>query len=112
MVTIGLASGRSEEWIRRRTGHTSSALERYRRVAGTLRELDLGDWVPLDAAIPELAAANAAANTAAERQVPTVGRPKPQRYQPVGARGFERTPRKRGVSRTIFRNLGGCWGPA
>jgi hypothetical protein len=29
MVTIGLANGRSEEWIRRRTGHTSSALERY-----------------------------------------------------------------------------------
>jgi hypothetical protein len=55
MVTIGLANGRSEEWIRRRTGHTSSALERYRRVANTLRELELGDWKPLDHAIPELA---------------------------------------------------------
>jgi integrase len=55
MVTIGLANGRTEEWIRRRTGHTSSALERYRRVASTLRELDLGDWKPLDQAIPELA---------------------------------------------------------
>jgi integrase len=41
MVTIGLANGRLEEWIRRRTGHTSSALERYRRVAGTLKELEL-----------------------------------------------------------------------
>jgi integrase len=74
MVTIGLANGRSEEWIRRRTGHTSSALERYRRVAGTLRELTLGDWAPLDRAIPELAAAcaeNAAANAAAEQSKPT-----------------------------------------
>ena len=35
MVTIGLAKGRPEEWIRRRTGHTSSALERYRRVSAT-----------------------------------------------------------------------------
>ncbi len=56
MVSVALANGRSEEWIRRRTGHTSSALERYRRVAGTLRELNLGDWKPLDLAIPELAA--------------------------------------------------------
>ncbi len=60
MVTIGLANGRPEEWIRRRTGHTSSALERYRRVASTLRELTLGDWRPLDHAIPELAAVVAA----------------------------------------------------
>ncbi len=66
MVTIGLANGRTEDHIRRRTGHTSSALERYRRVAATLRELTLGDWSPLDLAIPELAAV-AAANAAAER---------------------------------------------
>jgi hypothetical protein len=39
---------------RRRTGHTSSALERYRRVAGTLPELNIGDWTTLDQAIPEL----------------------------------------------------------
>jgi integrase len=74
MVTIGLANGRSEEEIRRRTGHTSSALERYRRVAATLRELTLGDWIPLDRAIPELAAAcskNAAANAAAAPPEPT-----------------------------------------
>jgi hypothetical protein len=74
MVTISLANGRSEEWVRRRTGHTSSALERYRRVASTLAELTPGDWCPLDAAIPELAAVapeNAAANTAAEVVKPT-----------------------------------------
>ena len=54
------ANGRSEEWIRRRTGHTSRALERYRRVASTLAELTPGDWTPLDRAIPELAAVAAA----------------------------------------------------
>ncbi len=37
----------------------SSALERYRRVAATLKELTLGDWAPLDEAIRELAAASA-----------------------------------------------------
>jgi hypothetical protein len=74
MVTIGLANGRPEEWVRRRTGHTSSALERYRRVAATLRELTLGDWTPLDGAIPEVAAVcrkNAAANAAAAPKKPT-----------------------------------------
>ena len=60
MVTIAMANGRPEEWIRRRTGHTSSALERYRREAATLKELTLGDWLPLDQAIPELAAVRAA----------------------------------------------------
>jgi hypothetical protein len=49
--------GRPEEWVRRRTGHTSSAFERYRRVAATLRELTAGDWTPLDLAIPEIVAA-------------------------------------------------------
>ncbi len=71
MVTISLANGRSEEWVRRRTGHTSSALERYRRVASTLQELTPGDWQPLDAAIPELAAVsrkNVAAETKTDRE--------------------------------------------
>ncbi len=93
MVTIGLAKGRPEEWIRRRTGHTSSALERYRRVAATLKELTLGDWAPLDGAIPELAAVcgkNAAANAAAEPKKPTRrNRRNPQRFRLVGATGFE-----------------------
>jgi hypothetical protein len=53
MVTVALAHRRPEEWVQRRTGHTSSALERYRRVAATLKELTLGDWSPLDEAIPD-----------------------------------------------------------
>ena len=76
MVSIALANGRPEEWVRRRTGHTSSALERYRRVAATLRELTLGDWAPLDRAIPELAAVcaqNAARNAARRPKKPTRG---------------------------------------
>jgi integrase len=75
MVSIGLANGRTEDDIRKRTGHTSSALERYRRVASTLRELTLGDWSPLDLAIPELAAArveiDAAAVAAAASSAPS-----------------------------------------
>jgi hypothetical protein len=74
MVTIALANGRPEEWVRRRTGHTSSALERYCRVASTLAELTPGNWQPLDAAIPELAAVaskDAAANAAAASEKPT-----------------------------------------
>jgi integrase len=76
MVSIALANGRPEEQIRRRTGHTSSALERYRRVAGTLQELTLGDWTPLDQAIPELRAVcaqNAARNAARKPKKPTGG---------------------------------------
>jgi hypothetical protein len=53
-VTIAFANGRDERWIRDRTGHRSGALERYRRVARTVEELDLGDWVSLDEAIPEI----------------------------------------------------------
>ena len=79
MVTIGLANDRTEEWIRRRTGHTSNALERYRRVAGTIAELHLGDWKPLDQAIPEIAAAIAAANPCA-----TMCHPKESLTIPLG----------------------------
>jgi hypothetical protein len=81
---VGLIGAAREEHIRRRSGHESSAFDRYRRVASTLRELHLGDWMPLDQAIPELAAAsrarsaaaspeNAAAHAAAESEKPTRG---------------------------------------
>ncbi len=55
-VTVALLSGRPEEWGRRRSKHKSSAIENYRRDLGTFRELSLGAGVPLDIAIPELAA--------------------------------------------------------
>lgn len=54
-ITIALANGRNESWISTRTGHTSSAMiARYRRAAETAGELALGDWLPLDVALPEL----------------------------------------------------------
>lgn len=67
-ITIALANGRSETWVTDRTGHTTSAqLMNYRRAARTITELQLGDFKPLDEAIPELrsAAAGGAANAAA-----------------------------------------------
>jgi len=54
-VTVALANGRSETWVADRTGHTSSVmLNRYRRLARSFQELSVGDFIPLDRAIPEL----------------------------------------------------------
>jgi integrase len=56
-VTLSLANGRSEDWVMRRTGHSSSImLNRYRRESRTAQELGLGWLLPLHEAIPELAA--------------------------------------------------------
>jgi integrase len=55
-VTLALANGRSEDWVRTRTGHSSSQMiVRYKREAQTAQELNLGWLKPLDLAIPELA---------------------------------------------------------
>ncbi len=54
-VTLALAQGRGEGWITRRTGHTSSAFNRYRRAAANLAEGSAVALVPLHEAIPELA---------------------------------------------------------
>ncbi len=55
-VTVSLANGKSEAWVQDRTGHKSSLMiNRYRRAARTASELQLGDFTPLDQAIPELA---------------------------------------------------------
>ncbi len=54
-ITIALANGRSESWIQDRTGHTSSIMiNRYRQASRTAAETRLGDFAPLDEAIPEL----------------------------------------------------------
>ncbi len=56
-VTIALASGRAEAWIKRRTGHTTSdMIERYRRRAAELEEGESARLRPMHDAIPELAA--------------------------------------------------------
>jgi len=65
-VTYALASGRTETWVADRTGHRSSTMiNRYRRVARTVLEAQLGDLLPLHDAIPEIAAASTAAEAAA-----------------------------------------------
>ncbi len=55
-ITVALANGRSETWVTDRTGHTTSGqLRNYRRAARMVEVLTLGDWIPLDEALPELA---------------------------------------------------------
>ena len=55
-VTLSLANGETEDWVRRRTGHKSSTMiALYRQDADTYGELNLGPLTPLYKAIPELA---------------------------------------------------------
>ncbi|MFW5739319.1 MAG: DNA integration/recombination/inversion protein, partial [Myxococcota bacterium] len=54
-VTLALACGQTEDWVRTRTGHGSSQMiARYRREAQTPAELKLGWLEPLHQALPEL----------------------------------------------------------
>jgi len=64
-VTLSLANGKSEKWVRQRTGHKSSImLARYdHEVAG---ELKLGELLPLNEAIPELAPVPPASDVAGQ----------------------------------------------
>lgn len=56
-ITVSLALGKSETWVADRTGHTSSVMiNRYRRKARQVAQLQLGPFMPLDEIIPELAA--------------------------------------------------------
>ncbi|MBK6575783.1 MAG: hypothetical protein IPG17_06245 [Sandaracinaceae bacterium] len=62
MITVSLANGRTETWVQDRTGHTSSVMiNRYRRAARSLAELNLGPLLPLDEVIPEFRSASAQA---------------------------------------------------
>ncbi|WP_437632411.1 tyrosine-type recombinase/integrase [Sorangium sp. So ce854] len=55
-ITVKLATGRTETWISDRTGHSSSdQIHNYKRAARKVAELALGDFAPLDEALPELA---------------------------------------------------------
>ncbi len=53
-TTRSLANGKSDDWVRQRTGHTTDQLLTYREAAKALEELDMGDLLPLVEAIPEL----------------------------------------------------------
>ncbi|MFO0713606.1 MAG: tyrosine-type recombinase/integrase [Sandaracinus sp.] len=62
-ITVSLANGKSETWVADRTGHKSSVMiNRYRRAARQVAELDLGTLLPLDQAIPELRPAGTASD--------------------------------------------------
>ena len=55
-VTLSLAAGKTESWVADRTGHQSSIMiNKYRRAARSAAELRLGELLPLDRALPELA---------------------------------------------------------
>lgn len=53
-VTVSLAAGKTERWVKDRTGHASEALNAYVRPARQWAEAELGFFAPLDEAIPEL----------------------------------------------------------
>ncbi len=76
-VTLAIAQGKGEGWIRRRTGHTtSSMIERYRRNADNLAEGEAVALDPLWLAIPELhvhVPADDRADTSASRTVSSGG---------------------------------------
>lgn len=54
-ITVKLAMGKSETWVMDRTGHQSSQMiATYRQKARSHTEANLGDYLPLREAIPEL----------------------------------------------------------
>jgi integrase len=58
-VTLSLANGKTETWVADRTGHKSSIMiNRYRRAARSVAELELGPLAPLNVAVPEIIASN------------------------------------------------------
>ncbi len=54
-TTRSLANGKTDDWVRQRTGHTTDQLLTYREAAKALEELELGDLELLVSALPELA---------------------------------------------------------
>lgn len=93
-VTMSLAEGRTETWIRDRTAHKStSMIDRYRRAARQVEELKLGALEDLDVA---LGIAAAASENKAPQEVP----PENTGNVPGGSGGDRKPrPRKRGRAR-------------
>lgn len=55
-ITLALASGRTESWVQDRSGHQSTEMiARYRQLARTAAEVELGWWANAFESIPELA---------------------------------------------------------
>ncbi len=89
-------AGRSDTWIKQRTGHdpTSDMLDRYTRQAATLADLGYEPFPEVTSAIPELAPEEPAVCSDCARQLPAQALPTPVAHTPPkGANG-----RKRGSS--------------
>ena len=88
-VTLSLAAGKTESWVADRTGHQSSIMiNKYRRAARSAAELRLGELLPLDRALPELAP---------KKGPPSKDSPK---GGPMGG-PRQRSPRRNSASRTV-----------
>jgi integrase len=67
-ITFALANGKTEEWIRERSGHTTSQMiARYRRPR--VAKLAMRDWLPLDEALGLTATATAEPVAEADRGI-------------------------------------------
>ncbi len=86
-VTVSLATGKPDAWIRDRTSHkTISMLDRYRRAARTLEELNAGPLAPMLNAVAGLRVNGA--STAATKARKETGQP---RVTPKGSSAWIRT---------------------
>jgi integrase len=92
-VSLALATGRTETWVRDRTGHQSSVmLERYRRVARSAEELGFTWFAPLDVAIPEIAGSGSKAllSGSATREGQQLGKRHVKKSREIMRRGRRR----------------------
>jgi len=91
--TVALANGRDETWVRDRTAWKSTAMvDRYRRLARNFDELHLGDWRPLDRAIPDLPGSGGSGGKTRRQTVP-------------GSARVGEPPRKRAIIRHSYEHL-------
>ncbi len=104
-VTLALATGKPEEWVRRRTGHTSSALKLYERTAKTFAELQLGWLAPLHEAIPELRSVTGSVTDSASSLGPVEGNLNDSAGGPEGDRTPDLVTASHALSQLSYRPL-------
>jgi integrase len=98
-ITVSLALGRSETWVADRTGHTSSVMiNRYRRKARQVAQLNLGPFLSLHEIVPELA--DLAAESSSQDAVNGLAQP----VEPPGNKGQTNAPDGGRVIRVEFRH--------
>jgi len=91
-TTRSLANGKTDDWVRQRTGHTTDQLMTYRESAKSLEELSLGDVLPLSEALPEMRrAARRSARPHGSEAGPKVGQPESAKSRKSSRGGQIRT---------------------